>query len=119
LRASYAIVDEHKASRLLSISPDVDFMDTGFFRRDHFPANGGRCFFASSCPATVRSINIVIASDAAGDIKFFFEVAAHPLAEQLLPAIAIFRQSWIGIGFFERSHIRPGLLLCVVDTSRR
>jgi hypothetical protein len=45
-------------------------------------------------------------------------VPAHALAEQLLPAIAVFRHGGVGIGLLERRDVSVDLLIRVVDTGR-
>ena len=44
--------------------------------------------------------------------------AAHALAEQFFPAVAVLRHGRVGVAFFERDHIRRRLLFGRIDTRR-
>ena len=57
----------------------------------------------------------MVAGDAALQAEVLFEVAAHALAEELFPAVAVFGKCGIGVLFLERDDVWVGLLVAVVD----
>src|SRR6266567_3747225 len=111
-----AILDEHEAARLLSIAPDVYLVRTRQLRFDDLAADGRGSLFPSTGPCALRTVHVVVASDTAAQARFLFKVAAQALAEELLPAVAIFRESGIRIRFFQRVQVWSRLLCGVVDT---
>ena len=59
----------------------------------------------------------MVAGNPALQAKVLFKVAAHALAEELFPTIAIFRQRRVGVFFLESNDIGSFLFVTVVDTS--
>src|SRR5215472_8556554 len=94
-----AVIDVHEAARLLSIAPYFDFQVTREFGVDDFPANGCRRFLAAAIPGSIGTIDIMKASHACGYAKILPEMAAHPLAKKLFPAISVLGLSRIGVLF--------------------
>src|SRR5581483_5922173 len=104
-----AIVDVAVRPRLSPIAPHFD-LTTIRGQRD-FAADGRRRFFTPAIIRTKRSEDVVKAGDPGLEAEIFGVVSALALAEELFPAIAIFRIGGIGIFFFERRHIRRLLLV--------
>ena len=72
---------------------------------DHFAADGGGRFFAAAVPGAVRTVDVVEARHARVQAEILAEVAAHALAEQLLPAVAVFGQRRVSVLF-----LQPGIV---------
>ena len=56
-----------------------------------------------------------IAGDAGLEAEVFAEMATHPFAEQLLPAVAVLAVGRIGVGFLEGGDVGVALLVGVID----
>ena len=83
-------------------------------RRDFAPEQLGGAFEPSA-----RLVGDLSQLDDAGlDAEVFAEMAAHALAEQLLPAVAVLGQRGISVLFLQRGDVRVGLLVRVIHTSR-
>ena len=67
----------------------------------------------------MRSVDVVVAGDARDQAEVLPEVAGHPLAEELLPPVAILGHRGVCVAFAEWNDVRIGLLVRGVDTCRR
>ena len=115
LDAAGAVVDVHEAAGLLAVAPDLDLVVAGVLGLDDLAADGGGGLFAAAGPGAEGAVDVVEAGDAALEAVVLFEVAAHALGEELLPAVAVFGQGGIGVGFLEGDDVGVGLLVGVVD----
>ncbi len=88
-------------------------------RLDDLAAQRRRRLLATAVPGAVRPVDVVVAGDAAAQSEVLVEVAAHPLAEELLPAVAVLRQGGIRVLFGQAVVRRVGLLRRVVDARGR
>src|SRR6185437_14940512 len=95
-----AVINVHKAPRLVARTPDLNFVFAAELRFDYLAAHGGGRLFPASFISTEGPINVVEPGHASGDAKVLSEVTAHPLAKKLFPAIAVFRESGVSILFF-------------------
>src|SRR6185437_3276510 len=75
------VVDKHEASRLLSVTPDIDIVKPGQLCFDNFAADRCGCFFTSSCPCSVRTVDVVIAGHTTNQAEVLLEMTAHSFAE--------------------------------------
>src|SRR5205085_638224 len=89
LRALEAVGDVHEAAGLVAVAPDLDLVAAGELGLDHLAAHRRRCLLAAALEGAVGAVNVVVAGDARLKPEVLAEVAAHPLAEQLLPAVAV------------------------------
>ena len=105
LGAVHAVIDVHEAPRLLAVAPDLDLTLPRHKRGDHFAADRGRRLFPSAVIGPVRPVDVVIARHARRQSIVLGKMAAHPLAEQLLPAISVLRHRRIRIGLLQRKDI--------------
>ena len=115
LGAIGAVVDIHKAARLLAIAPDLDFVAPRVLSLNDFPANRGWSFLSAPGPGSVGTVDIVIPRNPGLETKILFKVPAHPFAEELFPPVTVFGKSRIGIFFLQRTDIRSCLFLSVVN----
>ena len=83
---------------------------------NHLATNCRRRFLPAAVPCAVWAVNVVVTRDACLKAKVLPEMAAHPLAEELLPTIAVFGQRGISILFLESRIVGVFLLISVVDT---
>ena len=113
--AKGAVIDIHEAAGLLAVAPDVDFVFAAKFGLDDFSADGGGGFFAASVPCAVGAVDVVVAGVAGVEAEVFAEVAAHALAEEFFPAVAVFWHGGVGVGFFEAGVGGVGLFFAVID----
>src|SRR5213078_630963 len=67
--AIQAIVDVHKASRLMAVAPDLDFAVPAQLGLDHLTANGRRGFFPPPVPRAVGTVDVVKTGDARRDAE--------------------------------------------------
>ena len=104
-RALDAVVDVHEAAGLLAVAPDLDLVLAGQLGGDDLAADRGRRLLAAAVPGAVRAVDVVVARDAGGEAEVLAEVAAHALAEQLLPAVAVLRHGGVGVLFLERGDV--------------
>src|SRR5262249_6000947 len=118
-RARGAVVDVHEGAGLLAVAPDLDLVLARQLGGDHLAADRGRRLLAAAVIGAVRAVDVVVARHPRGHAEVLAEVPRHALAEQLLPAVAVLRHRRIGILLLERRHVRPGLLVAVVDAGRR
>jgi hypothetical protein len=119
LDALDAIVHVHERAGLLAVAPDLDSSAARELGLDHLAAHRGRRLLPPTVVGPEGSVDVVEARHAGLDPEVLEIVAAHPLAEQLLPAVAVLGHGRVGIGFDERCHVRVGLLRRVVDAGRR
>ena len=110
-RAVDAVVDVHERAGLLAVAPDLDLVLARQLGVDHLAADRGRRLLAAAVTGAVRAVDIVVARDPGRDAVVLAEVAAHALAEQLLPAVAVLRHRRIGVLFLERGDVGAGLLV--------
>ena len=110
-----AVIDVHEAAGLMAVAPDFNLVFAGKLRFKHLAANGCGRLFASAGPGSKWSVDVVVPRNSALHPKVFFKVAAHPLAEKLLPSIAVFGQRWVGVCFLERNDMGVLLLFAVVN----
>ena len=115
LDALDAVVDEHEAASLVAGAPDLNLVFAADFGFDHFAANGRGSFLAAAVPGSPRSIHIVKSCDAGVEAEILAEMAAHPFAEKLFPAVAVFGQRRVGVFFLQRGGFEGPLLVGVVD----
>src|SRR5579862_5440356 len=95
-----AIVDVAIRARLRAITPHFDLTAIG--GEGDFAANSGWGFFAAAIVGAEWTEDVVEAGDASFQAEVFGVMSALALAEELLPAIAIFGISGIRVFFFER-----------------
>src|SRR5262249_31759820 len=88
-RAGHAVVDVREGPRLLAVAPDLDLALPSHERDDHLAADRGRRLLPSAVIGPVRAVDVVIARDAGRQAVVLGEMAAHPLAEELLPAVSV------------------------------
>ncbi len=93
-------------------------MPPGQLRFDHFSADGGRRLLATAQPRAVWSVHIVVAGDARLNAEVLAEVAAHALAEQLLPPVSVLWHRRIGIRFLQRDNVLRDLLVRCIHARR-
>ena len=86
---------------------------------DDLAAHRGGGLLAATVIGAFRPVDVVVAGDAGRHAVILAVVAGHAFAEQLLPAVAVFRQGRIGVGFLQRRDVGLGLLVAVVDAGRR
>src|SRR5258708_38213285 len=79
------IVDVLKATSLMPITPNLDFMVTGKFCGDDFSADGSRRLLATAIVGAMRSVNVVIAGHARNQTEILTEMTAHPFTEKFFP----------------------------------
>src|SRR6185503_13792041 len=108
-----AVVDVHEAARLLAVAPDVDFVLAGPLGLDDLAADGRRGLLTAARPGAVRPIDVMVTGHARGQPEVLFKVAAHALAEELLPSVAVLGQRRIGVGLLQRDHVWVPLLVAV------
>ena len=118
-RAVGAVVDIHERAGLLAVAPDLDLVLARHLGGDHLAADRGRRLLAAAVVGALGAVDVVVAGDPGGDAVVFTIVAGHPLAEQLLPAVAVLRHRRVGVLFLERGDVGAGLLVAVVDAGRR
>ena len=75
------VIDKHEASRLMSISPNIDLATSGPLGFYDLPADGSRHFLPSPSPRTVWPIDIVVSRNATGQAEVLLEILAHPFTE--------------------------------------
>jgi len=85
----------------VAIAPDFDLVLARVARLKNLAADCGRGLFAASCPRAEWPVNIVEPGDPRLHAIILMEVAAHALAEELFPSVAVFAERGIGILFFE------------------
>ena len=88
-RAVDAVIDIHEAAGLFAVAPDLDLVLAGELRLGDLAADRGGRLLTPAVPRAVRAVDVVVASDARCQAEVLAEVAAHPLAEELLPAVAV------------------------------
>jgi hypothetical protein len=115
LRSLGAVIDVHEGAGLFAVAPDLDLVGAGVLGLDDFAADGGGSLLAAAGPGAERAVDVVIAGDAGLETIVFFEVAAHALGKEFLPAVAVFRECRVGVLFLERDDVGVGLLFGVVD----
>src|SRR3982075_950646 len=118
-RAVGAVVDIHERAGLLAVAPDLDLVLARELGGDHLAADRARRLLAAAVVGAFGAVDVVVARDPGGDAVVFTIVAGHPLAEQLLPAVAVVRHRRVGVFFLERGDVGAGLLVAVVDAGRR
>src|SRR5688572_5504969 len=106
LSAVEAIIDEGKAARLFTVAPDLDFAGTGQLGLDDLPADRRRRLLTAAVIRPIRTVNVVIPRDARLQTEVLGEMTAHPLAEQLFPAVAVLRHRRVRVRLAQRSHRR-------------
>src|SRR5207245_23550 len=106
-----AVIYVHETPRLLAVAPDLNLTLPRHQRGDHLAANRGRRLFPPAVIRPMRPVDVVIAPDARGQAEVLVKMATHPLAEQLLPAIAVLRPRLIRIGLLQWTDIRPGVIV--------
>ena len=114
-----AVVDVHERTRLRAVAPDLDRVVARCLGSDHLAADGGGSLLAAAPPRAVRPVDVVKPRNSRLDAEVLAEMTAHPLAEQLFPAVAIFRQPGIGVCLRQGRHMGIDLLVGVVDTRGR
>ena len=87
-------------------SPQISIsLAAGELGGDDLAADGRRRLFPAAVAGAVRAVDIVIAGDAGLQAEVLAEVAAHALAEQLLPAVAVLGHGRIGVALLQRHDI--------------
>lgn len=110
-----AVVDVHQAAGLFAVAPDFDFVVAGERGLGDLAAQCGGGFFASAVVGAVDAVDVVVSGDAGLQAEVFAEVAAHALAEQFFPAVAVFGHGGVGVGFGECCHVGVHLFVGGVD----
>src|SRR5689334_15184001 len=82
-----------------------------------FPADRSGCFFTATFPGSVWSIDVVKPSDARCESIILTKMSAHAFRKELLPPVAIFCHSRIGITLFKRCYVAVSLFVGVVNAS--
>ena len=93
-------------------------MGAGADGLDHLAADRGRRLFAAALEGAVRAVHVVIPADPRLQPEVFAEMAAHPLAEQLLPAVAVLRHGRVGVGLGKWNDVGGELPAGGIDASR-
>src|SRR5690606_7699196 len=119
LSALDAVVNEHEAAGLLPVPPDLDLVPARKLGLDHLAADGGRRLFAATIEGAVWAINVVEARNSRRQAEILAKVPAHALAEQFLPAIAVFGHGRVGVPFLEWNNIGGRLLVSGVHAGGR
>src|SRR5262249_6716034 len=101
LRAIGAVIDVHEAACLLTIAPDFDLVISRVLGLEHFATDCCGGLFSSAVPRPVRAVDVVITRHTRLQSEIFFKVPAHAFGEELLPAVAVFRECWVSVFFFE------------------
>ena len=81
-------------------------------RRRDLPADRGRSLLAPAVVGAMRSVHVVVARHPRHEPEVLGVVAAHPLAEELLPAVTVLRHGRVGIRLHE--SLDGGIDLLVV-----
>ena len=115
LRALEAVVDVHERTGLVAVAPDLDVVRPGELGGDDLAAGRGGGLLAAAVVGAERSVDVVVAGDTGPDAVVLAEVAAHALAEELLPAVTVLGQRGVGVLLLERGDVRVALLVAVVD----
>ena len=74
---------------------------------------------APTGPGALGAEHVVVAGDLVLNARVLAEVAAHPLGEQLLPAVPVLGVGRVGVGFLERDDVCVGLESEWVHAGRR
>ena len=114
-----AVVDVHEAPGLLAVAPDLDGMRAGELGLGHLAADRRRRLLPAAVVRPVRSVDVVVAGDPRRNAEVLTEVPAHPLAEELLPPVAVLGHRRIGVGLGERRDVGRGLPVGCVHAGRR
>jgi hypothetical protein len=115
LGALQAVVDVHERTGLLAVAPDLDLVLPAQLRRDDLPAGRRRGLFPAAVVGAVRTVHVVVPGHPGLHAVVLAEMTAHPLAEELLPTVAVLRKRRIRIGLLEGGDVRILLLVAVVD----
>src|SRR6266853_3816906 len=99
----------------MAVAPDFDFATPRPLRLGDFPADRSRRLFAAPRPGAERAVDVVVARDSGPKLEILAKVAAHPLAEQLFPPIAVLRHRGVGVFLLEGYDGGRHLLVGVVD----
>src|SRR5262249_25940139 len=98
LGSDEAIIDVHEASSLISGTPYFDFVAPRELGLDDLATNGRGRLLPAAGPGPVRTVHVVVTRHPRGDTEILPEVAAHALAEELLPPVAVFGHRRVGVG---------------------
>src|SRR5205814_237307 len=98
---------------------DLDFVAAREFRLRDLPTDSSRRLLPPAVVRAVGAIDVVVAGRARLNTEVVMEVPAHPLREELLPAVAVFRKGRIRVLFAKSRHVRRLLQRDVVDARRR
>ena len=106
--------------RVCSPSPQISIssIPASFACSDLSTDRSGR-LLAPAVVGPVRPVDVVIARDSRLDAEVVEEVPAHPLREELLPAVAVLGHRRIGVGLLQRRDVGVLLELDVVDACGR
>src|SRR5690606_5240563 len=110
-----AVVDVGEAPGLVAVAPDLDGVPTGQLGGGHLAADGRRRLLPPAVVGAVGAVDVVVAGDPGGAREVLGEVPAHPLGEQLLPAVAVLGHGRVGVLLGEPVDVRPVLLAGGVD----
>ena len=119
LGSVHAVVDVHEAPRLLAVAPDLDGVRAAQLGLGDLAADRGGRLLAAAVVGAVGPVDVVIAGHASRQLEVLAEVAAHALAEELLPAVPVLGHRRICVRLGERRDVRGGLVLGGVDAGRR
>src|SRR6266516_2482112 len=115
-RSLEAVIYVHEGPRLVPVAPDFNAVVPRRLGVDHLAADRGGRLLPPAFPGPVRAVHVVKAGNTGRQPEVFAEVPAHPLGEELLPAVAVFGHRGVGVLFAERDDILGALLICVVHT---
>jgi hypothetical protein len=74
-------------------------------------ADRRRRLLAAAGPGPVRAVDVVVAGHARDEAEVLAVVAAHALAEELLPPVAVLRHRRVGVLLLQRLDVRRRLLV--------
>src|SRR5262249_11274317 len=88
-RSVEAVVDIPEAPGLLAASPDLDLVAAGKLRLRNLATDRRGRLLTTAVVRPVRSVDVVVARHPSLDAVVVVKVPAHPLGEELLPAVAV------------------------------
>src|SRR6185312_10028375 len=98
LGAVDAVGDVLERAGLVAVAPDLDRVVAAHLGLNDLAADRGGGLLAAPLVGAVRAVDVVVAGNARLDAEVFAEVAAHALAEELLPAVAVLGHGGVGVG---------------------
>ena len=100
-----AVVDVGEAARLLAVAPDLDLALPGISASATLRQIAAGAFSRPPSKVPCGPYTLWYRATRVSSPKSSREVAAHPLAEQLLPAVAVLRHGRVGVLLPQRRHV--------------